>query len=253
MILTCDVGNTNIKTAIFHGDVIGEIRSFDNQNTFFNYIENLQPENIAIASVVPSATEIILDFIKTNIGIIPLIISKDLRLNLAIDYESSETLGIDRICSAEGAFKLFKNSRDFNKYSEKTYLITIDFGTATTINIIRYPGIFSGGLIAPGINMMFNALSQNTAQLPIVNGNDFKLLIGKDTKTSIASGVINSILGMIEKTLKYLIENFNADYIRIFITGGNAEKIIPHIDNIDFENQKALVLIGVKAIFDNNS
>lgn len=253
MILACDVGNTNVKTAVFHGDKIEEIFSFDNLNTFFTYLEKLHPEEIAIASVVPSTTEKLTDFIKEKIGLKPLLINKDLNFNLTIDYDSIETLGIDRICSAEGAYKLFKNSNEFNNYAEGTYLITIDFGTATTINIIRYPGIFTGGLIAPGINMMFNSLSQNTAQLPRVNENDFRMLIGRDTKTSIASGVINSVAGMIEKTLKHLKDNHNAEYIKIFITGGNAEKIMPHLNNINFEYQKALVLIGVKAIFEMNS
>ncbi len=251
MILTCDVGNTNIKTAVFRDDQIGEIYTFDKLDTLFSYLGKIHPENFAIASVVPSTTKSITDYLGSKFGVIPLIIRNDLKFNLRIDYDSSETLGIDRICSAEGAFKLFKNSTEFNSYTEKTYLITIDFGTATTINIIRYPGIFSGGLIAPGLKMMFNSLTQNTAQLPHVDEKDFKQMIGRDTKTSIASGVINSIVGMIEKTLKHLKENLGAGEIKIFITGGNAEKISPHL-NIKYENQKALVLLGIKAIFDIN-
>ncbi|MHB1686055.1 MAG: type III pantothenate kinase [Ignavibacteriaceae bacterium] len=251
MILTCDVGNTNIKTAVFVEDRISELNSFNDINIFFSYLKKIHPEDFAISSVVPSTTKIINDFIQSNFGAAPLIVNHNLKFNLKIDYDSIETLGIDRICSAEGAFKIFKVSKEFENYSEKIFIITIDFGTATTINIIRYPGIFAGGLIAPGIKMMFNSLTKNTAQLPSVDEHDYRQLIAKDTKSSIASGIINSILGMVEKTLEHLKENHGADDIKIFITGGNAEQILPYID-FKFDYQKALVLLGIKAIFEIN-
>jgi len=251
MTITCDVGNTNIKTALFVDNEISELKTFNDTNELFSFLNKNIPDSFALSSVVPAVSKKIKYFLQHNLKISPFIINKDVNFNLKINYISMETLGIDRICSAEGAFYLYKNSGELKNYSEKTFIITIDFGTATTINIIKYPGEFIGGLIAPGIKMMFNSLSQNTALLPSVSDNDYDNIIAQDTKSSIASGVLNSSLGLIGKVLSHLKNIYNAEDLKIFITGGNADKITPHID-FEFSYQKALVLLGAKAIMDLN-
>ncbi len=162
-----------------------------------------------------------------------------------------DTLGIDRLCSAEGAFFLFKQSNNFINYSDKDFIITIDFGTATTINFVQHPGVFLGGIIAPGIKTMFNSLQKNTAQLPEVGINNFESFIGTDTKQSIASGVLNSTLGLMEKTINYLKNEYHGENIFIYATGGNAKDILSHI-NFRYKFEESLVLLGVKAVWDIN-
>ena len=170
-----------------------------------------------------------------------------IKTNLTIDYKTPETLGIDRLCSAEGAFLLFKNSEKYKNYKEGSYILSIDFGTATTINMIDYPGRFIGGLIAPGIDTMFESLKLRTSQLPLLSISNFVSTIGKDTKSSIASGIVTSVIGMIEKT----INNLSAQNVFVYLTGGNAKKIIPHL-NFEFVYEEGLVLYGINALYEMN-
>ncbi len=251
MIITCDVGNTSIKTALFNDNEIYELQTFNESAKLFNYLNAKSPDKFALSSVVPAATEEIKGYLQKNFHLSPFIITKDVKLNLKINYLSKETLGIDRICSAEGAYNIFRNSDFYKNYSEKTFIVTIDLGTATTINVIKFPGEFDGGLIAPGVKTMFDSLSHNTAQLPIADENNYHNFIAQDTKSSIASGVINSTAGLIDRTLNHIISSYQTNDLKIYITGGNADKIIPHL-NFEFSYQKALVLLGIKAIADIN-
>ena len=249
MILALDIGNTFTKTGIFDKDIL--VFSEKTKTDSFT-ADNIKKYNItgcAISSVVPTAAERLINMINTNFGITPYVITYKSKLSLEINYKTPESLGIDRLCGAEGAYWLFsKKGLVFNKNEA---IISIDFGTASTINIIRYPNLFTGGIIAPGIKMMFESLNRNTSQLPEAEFREYDSVIGNSTNSSIASGVINSTIGMIDRTRKYLSEKFGAEYIHFFITGGNAESIIPHLD-FKFKYEPALVLIGVYSIYDRN-
>ncbi len=252
MFLACDIGNTNIKTGIFE---VGELTAFNIFKTyrlFLEYIKRINFTNIAVSSVVPGITEKLIKDLKRFNNNKPFIIDKSDKFNLKIKYDSPDTLGIDRICSAEGAFSIYKNSAEFKNYNSYLYILSIDFGTATTINFIRFPGDFIGGIIAPGITTMFNSLNKNTAQLPAIDERFYKELIGSDTNSSIASGIINSVTGLIEKSISQLRNIYSAEKIKVFITGGNAEKILPYL-TFDYQFEKALVLKGIKAVYDKNN
>ena len=251
MLLACDIGNTNIKTGMFDDDKPVEKKLFADIESFTSYLHNTAPNHLAISSVVPESTEKIITASKDIPGLVPFIISKDTKFNLKISYDSPETLGIDRLCSAEGAFSLFINSEDFKDYNNKTFILSIDFGTATTVNIVAYPGDFIGGIIAPGITMMFESLNQRTAKLPNVTEKYYDTFIGRNTNSSIASGVLNSAAGLIKSTINYLNSEMKAVKLKIFITGGNAEKLLPYFD-FEFRFIPELVLLGIKTIFDKN-
>ena len=251
MFLACDIGNTNIKTGIFDDDNLSEFNSFSDYTSLINYLKIISFDKAAISSVVPKTGDKLFSEILTLKKIKTFIITRSVKFNLKIVYDTIETLGIDRICSSEGAFSLFKKTNEANNYRADTYILSIDFGTATTINIIRYPGEFTGGIIAPGINMMFDMLNKKTSQLPNVNFSSYKAIIGTDTKSSIASGVLNSTLGLIEQVIKSLkSENKNIN-IKIYLTGGNAEKIMGYLP-FEFVYERGLVLEGIKTIYDKN-
>jgi type III pantothenate kinase len=251
MLLACDIGNTNIKTVIFDDDKLVEKKFFAGIESFTSYLYNTAPGHLAISSVVPESTKKIISASKDIPGLVPFIISMDTKFNLKILYNSPETLGIDRLCSAEGAFYLFKNSDDYKGYNTKTFILSIDFGTATTVNIVAFPGDFIGGIIAPGITMMFEALNQKTAKLPNVTEKYYDTFIGRDTNSSIASGVLNSAAGLIKSTINYLDSGMKADKLKIFITGGNAEKLLPYLD-FEYSFIPELVLLGIKTVYDKN-
>jgi len=104
---------------------------------------------------------------------------------------------------------------------------------------------------------MFESLKQRTAQLPLLSVSDFVSTFGKDTKSSIASGVVISVVGMIEKTIRNLTDagtssDLSLQNLFIYLTGGNAKKIIPYL-NFDFVYEEGLVLYGVNSLYKLNN
>lgn len=244
MFLACDIGNSQIKTGLYSDNQLLESGVFKSIDEVTLIYSRNDISNTGISSVVPGTTELFIEFLNKK-SLLYHLITVNSKLNLSINYKTPDTLGIDRICSAEGAFAL-NGEMDKNEI-----ILSIDFGTATTINVILYPGEFIGGVIAPGVNMMSEALHTRTAQLPQVSFDDFEDIIGKSTKSSIASGLINSTLGMVDRILDIISKTYNTNNIKVFITGGNAERIIPYI-KFDFVFEKALVLYGIKSISDLN-
>ncbi len=240
MFLACDIGNSYIKTGLFERDELSNPFSFQNPNQLRKIIAENEISAAGISSVVPVKTDLILSLLD-SISIPVHLISHSSAFNLKINYKTPETLGIDRLCSAEGAFFLNHGMKD------DEILLSIDLGTATTINITMHPGVFSGGVIAPGVSMMGDALHSYTAQLPESNFEDYEGIIGNSTRSSIASGLINSSLGMVYRITDYLRNTFPGRKIKIYLTGGNAEKIIPHIE-FEFIYKKNLVLYGIWSI-----
>lgn len=245
MFLACDIGNSQIKTGLFSEDKLVESVIYKNIEEVVSIYLHRDITYSGISSVVPLLSERMAALLDQK-SISYHLISVKSHLNLTVDYTTPRTLGTDRICSAEGAY--YMN----DKMEKDEIIVSVDFGTATTINTILYPGKFIGGLIAPGVNMMGAALHSNTAQLPQVNFSDYEDTIGSSTKSSIASGLINSSLGMIERVMKFLAMTYNTKNIKVYLTGGNAEYLIPHVD-FSFVYEKNLVLYGIKAIADLNS
>lgn len=252
MLLCCDFGNTNAKFAIFSSR--GEKKFHKTYNLSKINIDEFKETGFAkaaISSVVPQTSNKFAAKLKSEFGIEPYIISHNSLFNLKINYNTPQSLGIDRICAAEGAYSLFTEDVVDPTVYQKDYLLVIDFGTATTINIIAGKGSFEGGIIMPGVQTMINSLHLNTAQLPQIDVRDYLNFIGKDTKSSIASGILNSVISLIEKTYNHLKHNLYAENISIYITGGNAKLIQPYIK---FENKFVdnLVLTGVRSVYERN-
>ena len=246
MLLTLDIGNTNIKAGVFKDEDLKDNFIFTDITLLKSLLKKHAISSIAISSVVPEKTKLIIETLSESYNFNPFIINNDCKFNLKIDYKTPETLGIDRICSAEGAFNLCGNS-----LTAGTYLLTIDFGTATTINIVKYPNIFVGGLIAPGINTMFKSLSTQTSQLPDLTINNYNFIIGDDTHSSIASGVITSAVGLIEKVVSYLNNLEDCSNLIIYTTGGMADKLQKFLSNKIIYDE-FLVLRGIRSLYELN-
>ena len=247
MLLTIDIGNTNIKTALSDNGQLFSFRVHSNPGKIIDYINDTSFDSAAICSVSPLKYDSLKE--KFESMSIPIFFADiNQKLNLKIDYDTPQTIGMDRVCSAVGALKI---AEEKSLIDENQYLMTIDFGTATTINVVSPRKEFIGGLIAPGVSTMFRSLNEQTAQLPLSNENFYKELIGKSTEASIVSGVINSTIGMINETVNHLMFHSNSQPI-IFITGGNARIISPYLKNeVLFE--EALVLKGLKFIYNLNT
>jgi len=249
MLLVCDIGNTNFKYGLYRGNKLIKYGIIKNSSLDFSEIDKLKFSEVAFSSVVPYINNKLKKHLKNNYSIFPFEVIRESKLNISIDYKSPETLGIDRICSAEGMMSKFILSEGI--YSKNTFLISIDFGTATTINLIEPIGRFTGGLIAPGIELMFQSLNRNTANLPLASIVDFTSSIGMDTKSSIAAGIVASTIGLINYFCDAIRTNNKKSIINIFLTGGNARLIMPYLKYETFYYPD-LVLFGVKKIFELN-
>ena len=246
MLLVCDIGNSYIKTAVFDRKKLIKFKADTSLSAILKRIKVENVNEVAVTSVVPKKlTRFKSALNKQRVNLFE--VNREVNFNLKIDYETPQTLGMDRLCSAEGAYYLLHTKYKSKNFVKGDYLISVDCGTATTVNVIKHPNNFLGGLIAPGMQMMFNSLNANTAQLPKVEITDYYSFIGKSTKSAIASGVINSITGL----LNQVIHSLHPEPKLIFITGGNAKHISPHL-KFNYIDEKMLVLYGIKSIYDKN-
>ncbi len=131
MLLALDIGNTNTKSALFAGDQFTDFTVHSNPDEAIEYINKTSFNRAAICSVNPALQKIISDKISAK-GVSIFEANIQQKFNLTINYETPSTLGMDRVCSAVSALESSTKERVI---SENQFLITIDFGTATTINI----------------------------------------------------------------------------------------------------------------------
>ena len=254
MILTMDVGNTNIKTALFDGpEMVKYWRMSTNINsTSDEYGIRLssmfahegvsvdQVEGIVVSSVVPTVNFTIDHMLQNYFGHTPLFVAPGVRTGINIKYENPRELGSDRICNAVAAYTLYGGP-----------CVYIDFGTATTFGALDEKGGFLGGCICPGIKLTSEALVSGTAKLP-----HFELMmpdrvIGKTTIANLQSGVINGYVGQVIYLVNEIRREMGKPEAKVIATGGMARLIAPKsgvIDHID----GLLTLKGLRLIYEKN-
>ena len=242
MLLLIDCGNTNIVFAIAKNDrILKKWRiNTDPKRTADEYyvwliklleIENinfLSISNCIIASVVPDALFSLLNFNKEYLKIEPFIVGENnLKIGIDINIDNPSEAGADRIVNAVAVKKFY------NKPS-----IVIDFGTATTFDIVSKSGSYEGGIIAPGVNLSLEALYMAASRLPRIKVDNTKNInvVGKNTKDSMYSGIYWGYISLIEGLVKRINEEKNFNYY-VIATGGLSNlfskncSIIEKVDN----------------------
>ncbi len=181
MNLIVDIGNTRIKVAYFDHTQIVHRATFPSVAELLQSFGNQRFEHCIVSSVKTHPTEVIslLPVERKKIQL-----SSQMPLPIGINYETPQTLGVDRIAAACGAYQLFPNQD----------CLVIDMGTCITYDLLTAKGTFEGGAIAPGVRMRFAAMHQLTARLPKVEPIANAPLTGKSTIASMQSGVINGVL-----------------------------------------------------------
>ncbi len=251
MLLVIDVGNTNTVIGVYNGDILEQdwrIRTIrdttaDEFNILANSLfadKNLKREKIRktiISSVVPSAVPILNAFCERYLKLTPTWINPDsVKKLMPILYNNPNEVGPDRIVNAIAAY---------NKY--KTAMIIIDFGTATTFDVISKKGEYLGGAIAPGVMISSEALFQKASRLPRVE--IFKApgrVIGKDTIESIKSGIIYGNAAMVDGMVERMAKEMETKP-KILATGGLAPLIADASQTIE-KIEQSLTLDGLKII-----
>lgn len=224
MILTVDIGNTNTVFGIYHNNKLiykFRIQSIHDKTTdeYASLLLTLLERNnvpvgdikgAIIGSVVPQLQYTFTRMIKKYLKINALIVNSEIKTGITMQVDNPKEVGADRIANAVAGVE---------KYGRPC--IVIDFGTATTFDIINKNGAYIGGIICPGIMLASKMLRSNTAQLPEVSIKKPASVIGKNTVHHIQSGIYFGYLEMINGLLRRVLnEEFADNKVNVIITGG---------------------------------
>ncbi|MBA4144618.1 MAG: type III pantothenate kinase [Cytophaga sp.] len=209
MNLVLDLGNTRIKAALFHASELVEKSTFPSTTALLSFLEQHQFEHAIVSSVNQSADEILR---AVNVTGKKFKLKAAMPLPIKNHYATPDTLGVDRLAGACGAFHLFPNSD----------CLVVDAGTCINYEFINKHGHYLGGAISPGITMRFEAMHKFTARLPLVH---FTIdthvpMIGDSTETCMQSGVGNGVVAEVDGTIEKYITNY-PDLV-VILCGGDA-------------------------------
>jgi len=255
MILTLDIGNTNMKTAVFDGmELVEYWRVSTNRNrtsdeygmammNLLNHygIDRSQVEGIMLSSVVPQINFTIEHMCRSYFGMDPMKIEPGVKTGINIKYENPRELGSDRIANAVAAYELYGGP-----------CITIDFGTATSFGAISARGEFLGGAICPGLKLAADALTENTAKLPRFELVKPESVIGRNTVANMQAGIVYGYIGQIKYLVNRMKREMGVDGIRVIATGGLAVLVAGESSVIDVMDG-LLTLKGLRLIYEKNA
>lgn len=255
MLLAIDAGNTNIVFAVHDGkEVRAQFRAVtkDNRTADEYYVwlaqlmqlEGIEPKDISaaiISSVVPPALfnlrRLCAKYFKRSALVIG---DPEVDLGLQINADRPRAVGADRLVNTVAGFRDYGGD-----------LILIDFGTATTFDIVGSQGSYEGGVIAPGVNLSMEALNLAAAQLPRIAIERPQSVIGKDTIPAMQSGVFWGYIAMVEG----LVARIKAEYgkpMKVIGTGGLAHLFRHSTTTIEIVDHD-LTIRGLRYIYERNA
>ncbi len=255
MLLCVDIGNTNIKYGVYQNDkLIASFRvSSRLSRTADEYgsvlvnllatsgIQKTDITGVIISSVIPSLNYTICHMCEYFFGKTPLMIGPGVKTGLNIKTDNAKEVGADIIVNSVSAF---------NKYGGP--IVVIDFGTATTFDVISEDFTLLGVVIAPGIKTSLEGLVSNTAQLPMIELDAPKTAIGRNTKHCMQSGIIFGFAGLVENILFKIKKELGLKDVTVVATGGLGEIIAKEVKTIK-KVDRTLTLDGLNMIYKLNS
>jgi len=253
VVLTIDIGNTNIVLGAFYGDELKFVSriSTDVKKTEDEYaiqirsilsIHAVAPESVngaIISSVVPVLNNVFKKAVKLVYGIEPLMVGPGIKTGINIHCDNPASVGADLICACVGAHHIYGSPS-----------LVIDMGTATKILLMDKDGAFCGASIIPGVYMGLKTLSSGTAQLPQISLEAPKSVIGKNTADCMKSGVVFGNAALLDG----MIDRFNHDFgeeLPVYATGGHAATIINYCRH-KITLDEDLILKGLNILYKKN-
>jgi type III pantothenate kinase len=255
MILAIDIGNTHTVMGVFEGSKLlfdwrvtsSPQHTEDEVGTYVRLfltdagIEPKRIKGIGISSVVPELTDVFAVMARKYFKADPVIVSSNTNLGIKIHYDDPKVVGADRLCNTVAGFA---------KYGGP--LIVIDFGTATTYDVVAKNGDYLGGVIAPGIETSAVDLHRRAAKLPKVELHFPSVVIGTDTTGSMQAGILfgalDSMEGMVKRLRVELVKREKTEG-QLIATGGFSKFICDH-SKLPIHWEPSLVLEGVRLIYE---
>lgn len=252
MLLAIDIGNTDFTIGIFQEKKLCATfrmrtkinRTSDEYGVFilntlqYKGYEAKDVEDVIISSVVPAVMHSFNSAIIKYFGLKPIIVGPGIRTGIRIATTNPKETGADRIVDAVAGYELYGGP-----------VIVVDFGTATTYDLITQDGRFVGGVTSPGIRTSANALWQQAAKLPEIEIRKPKNILAKDTVTSMQGGLVYGYIGQTEYIIRKMKEESGLGKINVVATGGLGKMIAKETSFINYYDAN-LTLKGLQIIYD---
>ncbi len=254
MLLAVDVGNTQTHIGVFSKDaIVAQWRTHTVRSrtadelalTFRQFLSmddlsfDRQITGVVISSVVPTLTAAIREMVERYFHFSPVVVEPGTRTGMPIHIDNPSELGADRICNAVAAYTLAGGP-----------LIVIDFGTATTFDVVSQRGEYLGGAIAPGVQVSADALAQAAARLPRVELLAPRSVIGKSTIESVRAGVLLGAAAMVDGMIDRIRGEMKGEP-QVVATGGLAPLVLEHCSTKS-RFEATLTLTGLRILYERN-
>lgn len=254
MLLAIDIGNTNITLGVFRDrELLGKFRmttavprTSDEYGITLRELlisQKMDPDEIdavIIASVVPDIMHSFGSAIIKYFGRKPIVVSAGIRTGIRVATENPRQTGSDRIVDAVAAYTLYGGP-----------VIVVDFGTATTYDLVEPDGTFGVGITAPGIRTSARALWGGAAMLPEIEIRKPESILARETISSMQAGLVYGYIGQTEYIIRKLKEESGYADAKVVATGGLGNIIVKETDAIDCYDQD-LTLKGLELIYEKN-
>ena len=255
MLLAMDIGNTNVKIGIFKGDElaytwrVSTVASHTADEYGMVIYDLLRQgghtfedvDGAVMSSVAPSLNYTIEHMCSYYTGKRPIVVDHRTRTGIELCYDNPSELGADRMVGAAAAYRFYGGP-----------VIEVDFGSATTFNLVTAEGKFIGGAIAPGVKTATESLVHTAAKLPRVELSTPESIVGTSTKSCMQSGIIYGYAGLV----KYMVAKYRTlpemKGAQVVATGGLSELIAGVEPELIDITDRALALKGLKYIYDLN-
>ncbi len=253
MLLTIDVGNTNLTLGLYEADKLGphwrlatdHARMPDEYGLqFLGLLEHARHavaalDGVCLASVVPHLTQRVVRACREYLGRDPLLVDTGVKTGIRIRYEDPRAVGADRVADAVATLRLYGGPA-----------CIVDFGTATTFNALTKEGDYLGGAITAGIGLAADALFTHAAKLQQIDLQRPPSVIGRNTVHAMQSGLLFGYVSMAEGMVKRFRAELG-DEMKVVATGGQAEIVARETTVIDIL-APSLTLDGLRIIWELN-